>query len=186
MAKNVFGINEIIMTELLTNPNYLKGMTSTELIAICSMFSDTKDENPSREFMGNLSYMDRSAAPIFDLADEVDRFEMYYNIKETPTPISTSLSPFITEFASLPDNREEAIEGWCKLMNKMRDKELLYHDGDFLRVINGTIDILKLVCELSPDENVRKEAKTAMEQLRKPPVVDIFNYELRNEEKTED
>ena len=102
--------------------------------------------------------------------------------------MSTNLVPYILEFAEAPDDRDEAIKSWCDIMNDLRENDLLYHNGDFLRVINGTIDILKLIHELSPDENIRNEASIAMSKLTKAPVVDIFNYELKddkNEEKEE-
>ena len=186
LAKSVFGINEIIMTELLLDPAYLSQMSSRELIAICSMFSDVKDENPSREFKGDIAYLNDSLTPILNLVDDVDQFEAAHGIKEEPTPISTNLAPYIVEFSELPDDRDEAIKGWGEIMKKMREKELIYHNGDFLRVINGTIDILKLVYELSPDENVRDFAMEAISKLRKPPVVDIFNYELSDGKKEEE
>ena len=186
LAKSVFGINEIIMTELLTNPKYLSGMTQKELIAICSMFSDVKDENPSREFKGDVAYVNSALTPILNLVDDVDQFEMVHGIKEEPTPISTNLAPYIVEFSELPEDRDEAIKGWGEIINKMRDKELIYHNGDFLRVINGTIDILKLVYELSPDKEVQDNAMEAILNLRKPPVVDIFNYELAEDKKEEE
>lgn len=179
LAKSVFGINEIVMTELLLDPKYLKDMTSKELIAVCSMFSDVKDENPSRELKNGVSYLNNRLGLILDLVDEVDLFEEYENIKHEKTPVSTNLTPYVIKFSELPDTREEAIEGWGKIMNTLRDRELLFHNGDFLRVINGTIDILKLVQELSPDEKIREEASIAIESLKKPPVVDIFNYELQ-------
>lgn len=178
LAKSVFGINEIIMTELLLDPKYLSGMTKQELIAICSMFSDVKDENPSREFKGDVAYLNDSLTPILNLVDDVDQFEAAHGIKEEPTPISTNLAPYIVEFSELPDDRDDAIKGWGEIMNKLREKELIYHNGDFLRVINGTIDILKLVYELSPDKEVQDNAMEAILSLKKPPVVDIFNYEL--------
>lgn len=186
LAKSVFGINEIIMTELLLDPAYLSQMSSRELIAICSMFSDVKDENPSREFKGDIAYLNDSLTPILNLVDDVDQFEMAHGLKEEPTPISTNLAPYIVEFSELPDDRDEAIKGWGEIMKKMREKELIYHNGDFLRVINGAIDILKLVYELSPDENVRDFAMEAISKLRKPPVVDIFNYELSDGKKEEE
>lgn len=178
LAKSVFGINEIIMTELLLDPKYLSGMTKQELIAICSMFSDVKDENPSREFKGDVAYLNDSLTSILNLVDDVDQFEAAHGIKEEPTPISTNLAPYIVEFSELPDDRDDAIKGWGEIMNKLREKELIYHNGDFLRVINGTIDILKLVYELSPDKEVQDNAMEAILSLKKPPVVDIFNYEL--------
>ncbi len=185
IAKSVFGINEIIMTELVSDPKYLADMSPKELIAICSMFSDTKDENPSREFSGDVAYLNGALMPILNLIDEVDYFEIAHGLKEEVTPVSTNLTPYIVKFSELPENRSEAIKGWGEIINKMREKELIYHNGDFLRVINGTIDILKLVFELSPDKKVRDNAMEAISNLRKPPVVDIFNYELNKNKEEE-
>ena len=117
--------------------------------------------------------------------EKIDTTEEVYGIKKEPTPMSTNLVPYILEFAEAPDDRDETIKSWCDIMNDLRENDLLYHNGDFLRVINGTIDILKLIHELSPDENIRNEASIAMSTLTKAPVVDIFNYELKAD-KTED
>lgn len=185
VAKKVFGVNEIFMTELLLEPRYLKDFTSTELIGICSCIADIKDENPSREFSGCLKYLNGSAELISGLADDISNFESYNGISDTPIKFSANLAPYIVSFADkIPDDREGAIKGWCDIMGTLRNKELICHDGDFLRVINSTIDILKLVAELSPDENIREEAKAAITKLKKPPVTDVINYELGNNELT--
>lgn len=181
IAKRVFGINEILLTELLSEPQYLKDFTSKELIALCASFSDVKDENPSRDFKGDLKYMQEPMEKIFNLADEVNQFEFYYNLDDNQIKASTSLVPYVLDFAEAPFEREESLQNWRGNMAKMKEKELLAHEGDFLRIVNGTVDILKLICELSPDENIRNEASIAMEALRKPPVLDIFNYELNKE-----
>ena len=188
LAKNVFGINEMFLTELLTDESYLKDFTDVELTALCAMLSDVKDENPSKEFKGEFSYLNDAIYPAVNLMEKIDTTEEVYGIKKEPTPMSTNLVPYILEFAEALDDRDEAIKSWCDIMNDLRENNLLYHNGDFLRVINGTIDILKLIHELSPDENIRNEASIAMSKLTKAPVVDIFNYELKddkNEEKEE-
>ena len=188
LAKNVFGINEMFLTELLTDESYLKDFTDIELTALCAMLSDVKDENPSKEFKGEFSYLNDAIYPAVNLMEKIDTTEEVYGIKKEPTQMSTNLVPYILEFAEAPDDRDEAIKSWCDIMNDLRENDLLYHNGDFLRVINGTIDILKLIHELSPDENIRNEASIAMSKLTKAPVVDIFNYELKddkNEEKEE-
>ncbi len=178
IAKNVYGINEIFLTELLYNPEYLDGFTSDELIAMCAAFSDVKDEAPAMEFKNGLSYLNDRMRKIFGLAQDIDNFESYHMVDDKETPYSTNLAPYILNFAKAPNDRDEAISVWIENMNRMREKDLIIHEGDFLRVVNGTIDILKLIGELSPDENIRKEAMSAIEQLKKPPVTDIFNYEL--------
>lgn len=180
-AKRVFGVNEILLTELLYDPDYISGFTSRELIALCTSLSDVKDENPSREFKGEESYMQHSMDRIFNLVDEIDSFENYHTIKDEPTKFSTTLVPYVLQFAQSGNSREEALSEWTKIMNELQEKDILTHEGDFLRIINGTKDILKLIHKLSPDEHVQEEASIAMEALNKPPVTDIFNYELKKD-----
>lgn len=183
LAKNVFGVNEMFLTELLLDENYLKDFTDIELTALCAMLSDVKDEDPSKLFKGEYSYLNDRMYPVMDLIDKVDTIEQIHGIKDEPTPYSTNLVPYILEFAQAPDDRNSALQSWCDIMNDLRSEELIFHNGDFLRVINGTIDILKLIYELSPDENIRNEASIAMSKLTKAPVIDIFNYELKDNKK---
>ena len=147
------------------------------------MLSDVKDEDPSKLFKGEYSYLNDRMYPVMDLIDKVDTIEQIHGIKDESTPYSTNLVPYILEFAQAPDDRNSALQSWCDIMNDLRSEELIFHNGDFLRVINGTIDILKLIYELSPDENIRNEASIAMSKLTKAPVIDIFNYELKDNKK---
>lgn len=178
IAKSVYGINEILMTELLTNPEYLKGCTDVELTLIASMFFDTKDENPTRILTGDYSYFNNRLLPICDLVDSVEMLENYNYVEDEPINFSCSIAPFVADFEQSGSSREEALECWKNLMSTMIDKDLLSHEGDFLRIVNGTIDILSLISELSPDEEVKTNAQIAISKLRKSPVTDIAHYEL--------
>ncbi len=179
IAKSVYGINEIIMTELIAEPEYLKDFTSVELTALCAMFSDVKDENPEKFLTGEYSYLSKPFEKICDLVDDIDKREYALGIREEETKLSTNLVPYILRFAELSNNsRTKTLEGWTEIMNELRENDLIVHEGDFLRVINGTIDLLKIINELTPDENIKKESEIAISNLRKPPVVDIFNLEL--------
>lgn len=183
MAKKVFGINEIFFTELLTNPEYLKDFTYRELIALATSYADVKDEVPSRYLQGSNSYLNERLNKIFDLSDTIDKYENKYLGKEDLTKLSTTLVPYVTEFAESPQTREDSIAAWHELMQDMQDREIILHEGDFLRVVNSAADILKLIGELSPDKNIQKEAKIAISKLKKAPVTDIASYELNINEK---
>ena len=52
------------------------------------------------------------------------------------------------------------------------------HEGDLLRVFNGTIDLLRTIAEVSNIPELQKKADDAIKCLKKPPVTDILKYEL--------
>ncbi len=182
IAKKVFGINELFMSELLYNPEYLKDCTSVELTALCAAFADVKDEEPERNLKGDFAYFDKRINQAFDLAGEIDNFELFQVGEDEKIKYSTNLVPYIAEFANAPQEKDEALCAWSDIMTKLKTKNLIVHEGDFLRVINGTIDLLKLIEELSPDENIQDEARKAIKNLKKPPLTDIFDYELNQQE----
>ena len=178
IAKNIFGINELFLTELLYEPSYLKDCTKTELTALCAAFADVKDREPSNVIKGEYSYMNEFLYDAFALSKEIDDFELD-NLGETKRiKYSTNLVPYVLEYAKAPKIRENALDEWDKVMGKMKSKDLIVHEGDFLRVVNGTLDILKLIAKLSPSAYIRNEARKAIFDLKKAPLTDIFNYEL--------
>ena len=178
IASKVFGINEIFMTELLYNPEYLKDCTASELIAICGMFADTKDKNQRSKFHGELEYLNDRTQKITELADNLNLEELQAETIKVAPRYSTKIVPYVFEFANAPSERSEALNSWNEIMEKLRRKNLMPHEGDFLRIIGRTIDILRLVAELSPDYKVREEARYAIDKFKKAPLTDIFNYEL--------
>lgn len=182
-AKKVFGIDEIFLTELLYNPDYLKDFTSTELIALCASYTDVKDKDPSSTFSGEYSYLNNRMGKIFNLSDKVSLLEENYQIDSKPIKFSTNLVPYVLEFANGSKERNNSIKKWKEIMSLLKEEELISHEGDFLRVINGTITLLRLISELSEDKNIKAEAKKAIDNLKKAPVIDIFNYELQESAK---
>ncbi|MCD8024739.1 MAG: DEAD/DEAH box helicase [Candidatus Gastranaerophilales bacterium] len=177
-AKSVYGINEIILTELLYNPDYLQNLDEDGLIAVLAPFADTKDENPSLNFDGDLSYLNNNWSKITNLVKKVDNAEIEAGIKEMPVQMSTTLTPYVVQFANTPKDRDESLQGWHLIMNDLISNELILHEGDFLRIVNGTIDILRMTAQMSPDENVRNTAQKAISKMMKAPVVDVLTYEL--------
>ena len=182
-AKKVFGANEIFLTELLHNPDYLKDFTSIELTALCAAYSDIKDEDPSDIIGDDYMYMNNRMGQIFDLSDRISEYEEKYGISSEPIKFSTNIVPYVLKFAQGPKDRISSIENWQNLMESMKANRLMSHEGDFLRLVNGTVDILKQIMELTEDENIRQEAKKAIVNLKKAPVTDIFNYELQDSAK---
>lgn len=182
-AKKVFGIDEIFFTELLCNPDYLKDFTSTELTALCASYADVKDREPSESFSGEYNYLNNRMDKIFNLSNKVWLSEENYKIDTKPIKFSTNLVPYVLKFANGSKEREESIENWQNILSSLKEKELIAHEGDFLRVVNGTVTLLRLIAELSEDDNIKDEAKTAIKNLKKAPVVDIFNYELQDNAK---
>ncbi len=179
IAKKVYGVNEIIFTEILSDKKYLKNVDENGLIAVCASFADVKDENPKRNFGFCNEDNKKAMVKICDLIDEVDTDEKCMGIKDKETPFSTNLVPYILKFSNSSSDRDEAINQWGEIINSMRSKELISHEGDFLRVINSTIDILRVIKSASNNEKDIKNAELAIEKLTKPPIEDIYNYELK-------
>ena len=185
IASKIFGINEIFMTELLYNPKYLKDCTADELIAICGMFADTKDVNQKSKFYDELEYLNKRSELIKELACNVNLEELEAETTVIAPRFSTKLVPYIIKFANAPKERNEAINQWQETMKELRKKNIMPHEGDFLRILGRTNDLLRLVAELSPDSNIRYEARKAIDKFKKAPITDIFDYELninKNEE----
>ena len=186
IAKQAFGTNEIFLIELLMEPEYLKDFTKTELTALAAAYADEKDEDPSRKLDGDYKYLHNRMEKIFNLSDEVNRQERSVLGKQKGIVPSTNLVPYVLQFAQSGHSRDESLQCWSDAMSEMEKKGLLKHEGDFLRVVNGTIDFLKLISELSQNEEIKEEATRAIKDLRKAPVTDIFNYELNAKEQEEE
>ena len=75
-------------------------------------------------------------------------------------------------------NDEDCLALWQEIFGDLKSKYVIMHEGDLLRVFNGTIDLLRTIAEVSDIPELQKKADDAIKCLKKPPVTDILKYEL--------
>ena len=178
MAKNVYGINQILFCEIMENPKYTQDLTPEELAALMVMFADIKDDKPRDTFDDDLADVAQKLSPAIDLAKQIQKEQSEKKIDE-PIKMSTNLVPAILKFAYTPYySDEECLEQWRNIFNDLKSKYIIMHEGDLMRVFNGTIDLLRTIAEVTDDPMLEKKADNAIKCLKKPPVTDILKYEL--------
>lgn len=178
MAKDVYGINQILFCELMSDSKYTKDLSPQELAALMVIFADVKDDRPRETFEDSLADLSQKVAPSIELAKQITKEQQHKKIDE-PIKMSTNLVESILMFANTSDeNPEECLNAWNEIFNDLKSKYILSHEGDLLRVFNGTIDLLRTIDEVSDDPELREKAQQAIKMLKKPPVTDILKYEL--------
>ncbi len=177
VCKKIFGVNEIIMTEILTNPEFTKNLSASELAGLMAIFADIKDDNPKLTFTEEFKDFGEKAQPVIKMAQEVKGKQYKLKIKDR-IHMSTNLATSILMFAQSDVEEENPQKLWTNMINELRLKHLIVYEGDMLRVINGTIDLLRTVYDTTTDEDLKNKAEEAINRLKKPPVTDILNYEL--------
>ncbi len=178
MAKNVYGINQILFCELMDNPDYTKNLTPEELAALMVMFADVKDDRPRDTFEDDMADIAQKLSPAIDLAKQIQKEQSQKKINEE-IKMSTNLVPAILKFAYMPNiNDEDCLALWQEIFGDLKSKYVIMHEGDLLRVFNGTIDLLRTIAEVSDIPELQKKADDAIKCLKKPPVTDILKYEL--------
>lgn len=178
MARNVYGINQVLFCELINNPKYTQDLTPQELAALMAMFADIKDDKPRNTFDDDLADVAEKLSPAIDLAKEISKEQSQRKINEE-IKMSTNLVGAILSFAYVPNTSDqECLDAWMEIFTNLKTKYIIMHEGDLLRVINSTIDLLKTVAEVSEDPELAKKADQAIKCLYKPPITDILKYEL--------
>lgn len=178
MAKTVYGINQILFCELLSNPQYTQDLTPEELAALMVMFADVKDDKPRDTFEDDLADVAQKLSPAIDLAKQIRKEQSEKKIDEE-IKMSTNLVPAILSFAYTPnDNDEICLQQWQEIFSDLKSKYIIMHEGDLMRVFNGTIDLLRTVAEVTDDPTLERKANEAIKCLKKPPITDILKYEL--------
>ncbi|MDD3237978.1 MAG: DEAD/DEAH box helicase [Candidatus Gastranaerophilales bacterium] len=177
IAKKIFGVNEIVMTEILTDPKYTKDMSSAELAGLMAIFADVKDDNPKQTFSPEYKDFAEKAAPAIEMANYVKGQEYRHKIYEK-LPTSTSLATSILKFAQTDITEDDPQKVWKDMINELREKHLINYEGDMLRVVNGTIDLLHTMSDVAENDELKEKADSAIEMLKKPPITDILKYEL--------
>lgn len=178
LAKKVYGTNQILFCELITNPKYTKDLTPEELAACMAMFADVNDDKPSEIFEENLAEVAQKLSGAIDLAEQIKKEQIQHRIDED-IKLSTNLIPAILKFTYMPQStREEYIEQWQQIFSELKSKNIIMYEGDLLRVFNGTLDLLQTIVDVSDNKDLVKKAKLAINSLKKPPLTDILEYEL--------
>ncbi len=178
IAKNVYGINQILFCELITNPLYTQDLTPEELAALMTIFADIKDDKPRDTFEDDMAEVAQKLSPAIDLAKQISKEQAQRKINEE-IKMSTNLVDAVLKFAYMPSSDTQGcIDLWKDIFADLKSQYLIMHEGDLLRVFNSTIDLLKMVIEVSDNPELVEKAEMAIKSLQKPPVTDILKYEL--------
>ena len=178
MAKNVYGINQILFCELMSNPNYTKDLTPEELAALMAIFADINDEKARKNFKDDMSETAQKLSPAIELAEEISREQIRHGIDDE-IKMSTNLASAILKFAYMPYiSDKDCTDFWRVIFEDLKKQYVIMHEGDLLRVFNSTIDLLKTIVDVSDDPELTQKADEAIRCLKKPPLTDILKYEL--------
>ncbi len=176
IASKVRGINEILLAEILTDKVLMENIIPSQLAELISVFAPDKEEKLSPlSYLINNSY-DKKLWKVMEIAHSIRDFEKERGI-ESNIKINSSCAPYIRMWANL-DNQELNIENWSSMIKSMLSQDIIKTEGDFLKKVNYTIDILKQVKKIAPTPYLQDTADQAIKMLQKSPVDDILFYEL--------
>ena len=184
IASRIRGINEILMTEILTDKNISENIKPSELAAIISMFAPERnedysifdDKNISDEYTKKLKIAANHAMDIKDMEQERGL--------DTGIKINSGIPAYIKMWAELPDSYNNKFL-WSDMVYNMTSKALIRDEGDLFKKINFSTNILKQIRKAAPTEYLRDTASKAIKMLQKSPVNDILLYELNYKENNE-
>jgi len=166
------------ITDNLTPSKLAKLISNcTKNFSISSFESgNTKTEQMLDDFVFE-QYVKKSV----DIAEDVEKSQRKHKI-DLPIQINTRLAPIVIKWAEVPDELNYDNILWKSVIQELADKEIIFQEGDFLKVINSTIDVLKQIVEISPDTMLSVKASRAIDMLNKPPVSDILRQEIGEQE----
>ena len=143
-----------------------------------TVFADVKDDRPKTTFDSEMADVAQKLSPAIAMAENIAKEQAARKIDDE-IKMSTNLVPAILNFAYMSsENREECIALWKDIFKELKSQYLIIHEGDLLRVFNGTIDLLKTVSEVTFNPELATKANLAINCLKKPPLTDILEYEL--------
>ena len=177
IAKNIYGINQVLFCELITNPKYTKDLTPEELAVLMVIFADVKDDKPRTTFEEDMADIAEKLSPSIALAEKIIKEQTERKIDEE-IKMSTNLAEAIYKFACANNSREESIKAWNEIFDELKTKYIILHEGDLLRVFNSTIDLLRTIIEVSDNQELIDKSHSTINCLNKPPLTDILKYEL--------
>lgn len=176
ISAKIAGINEIFLTEIITDEKIIKDIKPSNLAGLVAIFMDKEIRNESKVKYPKTSrgWQDKAQRAV-DIANSINKHQERYEIDKTIN-INTKMGPVIQRWAECP--KDKSIGSWISTINNFSNQEILMDEGDFLKVVNSTIDVLKQIVDASPDTKLVKTAKEAIVMLQKPPVVDVLKQEL--------
>ncbi|MEI7475280.1 MAG: DEAD/DEAH box helicase [bacterium] len=181
IASKVRGVNEVFFAEIISN-GYLNDIDPASMAALVSSFVEAKGK-PSAAGMAYLREMRTgesskkviaSMTSIKQLAEQILFQQKEFGLKDEKDYIKLNYSvvPFMNMWAK--SKKENATNSWEKIVSLMEHSGVIAYEGDFIRSISMTVEYLRQIEALAPDENVRKNATEAIKLLRKPPVSDLL------------
>ena len=183
IASKVRGINEILLAEILTDTSLMENITPSQLAELISVFAPEKEDKlPAVSYIQN-NNSDKKLLKAVDIAQSVRETENENGI-ESNIIINSACSPFVRMWINTEEN-ESNSERWSILINDMLSQKVIKNEGDFLKKINYTINILKQIKKIAPTPYISDVAAKAVKMLQKSPVNDILLYELDYKENNE-
>ena len=183
IASKARGINEILLAEMLTNYEIMENITPDELAGLISVFApEREDKIVAPDEVSNKKFNERFNSSI-KIAQDIKLMETL-RLNESDIRINSSCLPYIKLWANAPadDNSKEV---WSFIINEAISKNAIKTEGDFLKKVNYTTNVLKQIKKYGPTPYIRETASKAINMLQKSPVDDILLYELDYKEKHE-
>ena len=183
IASKVRGINEILLAEILTNNSLMTNISPIEMAGLISIFAPEKEDNivaPTNQ--GNKGF-DKKVIDTISIAKYIKELEIE-KLGESNISINNAIVYYIQLWASIA-NSEDNSKIWSEIVNEAISKNIVKTEGDFLKKINYTTNMLKQIQKIAPTPYLRETASKAIKMLQKSPVNDILLYELDYKEKNE-
>lgn len=182
------GINGLLFAETILNAG-LQYLTPEELASVaCALTEGDIEENPIPYHLEE-SVVD-TLFGIEKLYSKLQKIQDREHVNTEPLILNRKDAQYVYKWANIKD--ENSREGWEKLIKENIKKHPTFNEGDFLKIVNRTIDIVEQIKEVShfaaeegeylgekPEfiENMKKIQSTAnktLKLLKRDPV----EYEL--------
>ena len=177
IASKIRGINEILISEILTDNTISENITPSELATIISIFSPEREDNTSIPNFNDEKLKAKTQKAI-DLAEEIKNMEIERGI-DSDININSRIMPYIKMWADTSETADNSVL-WTNIIEMMVSNNVIRDEGDFFKKINYTTNILKQIQKAAPTSYLRETAEKAVKKLQKSPVNDILLYELDN------
>lgn len=175
-ASKIRGINEILMTELLYDNQLMQNISPSELAGIISIFAPEKDDNLSLPSDFSKDSYAQKVLKSMGIALNIRDVETQKGL-ESDININVSAMPYIKLWADAGTGVDGSLF-WSTLVDEMISKNIVKTEGDFLKKINFTTNILKQLQKNAPSQYIKDISANAIKMLQKSPVNDILLYEL--------
>jgi superfamily II RNA helicase len=206
LATKVRGVNEILLSELISNPE-LNKLTPEGLAAVVSTFIGNEKLNDDSAINNDFKYGNNSDSRevqkcmeiVKELSTSINQTQEDNKIVGQKIEVKKQIAPYIFMWANAsknndPSNKEQCYEEWTNVVNALKMDKVMFYEGNFIRTINNTIDILNQIQKLSEYMKTTSEVTTEYENyealanlakqsatmLKNPPVKEIiWDYETR-------